>query len=46
MNIAVLLLALSSSEKMYFILMTENPLEQMSQGKGPTGCKCARGSEE
>lgn len=37
MNIAVLLIALFSSEKLYFILMTENPLEQMSQRESHIG---------
>ena len=37
MNIAVLLIALFSSEKVYFILMTENPLEQMSQCESHIG---------
>lgn len=46
MNIPVLLIAVSSSEKMDFILVTENPLEQMSQGKSLIGCECARGSKE
>lgn len=37
MNIAILLTALLPSEKVYFILMTENPLERMSQGKSLSG---------
>lgn len=41
-DIALVLTVLSSSEKMYFILTTEDPLEQMSQRKIRIGLECAR----
>lgn len=37
MNIAVLVISLLSSGKVYFILTTDNPLEQMAQSKSRTG---------
>ena len=37
MNIAILLIAMFSSEKVYFVSMRENPLEQMSQHESHIG---------
>ena len=37
MNIAILLIAMFSSEKVYFVSMREKPLEQMSQHESHIG---------
>ena len=41
MNIALVLAGRFSPEQIYFILTTEDPLEQMSQGKSRIGLVCA-----